>query len=1083
MSRDFIWPEVDAADREKACCDLSTCYLVEAAAGTGKTTLLVARIVHIVETTLTRLPRIVAITFTEKAAGELKSKLKDALEKQARGEGEAAEHCRVALQDLDSMPVGTIHSFCRELLAERPVEAGVEPGFSVLDETASLSANSDFFEQWISEELRGECPAAAPMLRWGMALDGDAADASLRTLFHELRRHRDDLDSLAVPHRSHQQLLELAQALRDDIHAAAALCAACRDPEDKLVREISRAWRWSEALKTDSLPLLFHATQRLPKLKSNVGQKTSWNPLEALLRMREFCDDLPARVSELQREIFSRYAASLIEWLRGGVERGETMRRERAQLDFDDLLIFARNMLRSSQSARDYFRQRFDYVLVDEFQDTDPLQTEVVFFLSERDGRFASSWEDVELDTGKLFIVGDPKQSIYRFRRADLDLYGRVREKLARDGGVLTIRANFRSEGALISEVNSLFREVMRGHGERCEPDYVAMEPYRPSMNEGPHVVVLPPPENLRSKEANSDILALAEAAAIAEHIREILAAQDSLSYRDVAVLYPTTTRLLELETALRSRGIPFETSGGRNLPQRAEVQALRVVLAAVDNPHDGLSVVGALRSPFFGCSDEELLRHRLDGGSFDFTAAASHEEHVARCFALLRDLHDQRRRRLPSDTLSRIFETTAGLHVFALKPHGENRVANLLKILDMARALECGGSCSLHRLVRELMRLEELRLGEDDSILDDDSDAVRLMTFHKAKGLEFPVVILYHLRRDYGRKLPSVVVDRRSKTVEFRAAHSQTSRFDAALGDELDRQKHESWRQLYVAMTRARDTLVLPLGWISARSKGRNRWLHDVLASRYPTRFAEDSSATNGEFIVEDLRRFDLSVTPQENLLLEPEPRDADATRRERKRWRAELDMRVAGLDHSSLFRTPSASKAFDSARSERRDAPSAISAPQFGLFVHRLLQHVSLPDGGNLETVAALAQSEYSVSDDMCRAGVEFVRRALQSDLFTLRVARAEQLFRELPFTLHRNGIIMEGAMDLVFRENNGWVIVDFKTDSVSSGECAARAAVYREQASDYAAALTEITRERVNEVILYFLRPGVRVSIISS
>ncbi|MDD5088859.1 MAG: UvrD-helicase domain-containing protein, partial [bacterium] len=491
MSREFTWPAVDAADREKACCDLSTCYLVEAAAGTGKTTLLVARIVQIIETTLTRLPRVVAITFTEKAAGELKFKLKETLEERAAGDGEAAERCRLALQDLDSRPVGTIHAFCRELLAARPVEAGVEPGFSVLDNSTSQGANSDIFEQWLSEELRGECPAAAPLLRWGMPVENAVADASLRSLFLELLRHRDDLDALSVPCRSRQALLDLASELRAEIREAAGLLSACSNPEDKCAREIRTALAWSDELSEKSLPLLFDAARRAPKLKSTLGQKASWNPPDTLLRARAFTAEFSPSVQRLEQAIFSHFAAQLLAWIRSGIRRGEAVRRERAQLDFDDLLICARNMLHGNRAARDYFRRRFDYILVDEFQDTDPLQTEIVFFLSERENRFASSWEEVELDTGKLFIVGDPKQSIYRFRRADLDLYGRVREKIARDGGLLTIRANFRSESALIAEVNALFGERMRGHDTRCEPNYVAMEPYRPAESDGPCVKVL----------------------------------------------------------------------------------------------------------------------------------------------------------------------------------------------------------------------------------------------------------------------------------------------------------------------------------------------------------------------------------------------------------------------------------------------------------------------------------------------------------------------------------------------------------------------------------------------------------------
>ncbi len=313
---------------------------------------------------------------------------------------------------------------------------------------------------------------------------------------------------------------------------------------------------------------------------------------------------------------------------------------ERSLLDFHDLLILARDMLRDSRAAREFFKARFDYLLVDEFQDTDPLQAEIVFFLGERADSFAATWEEVALEYGKLFIVGDPKQSIYRFRRADLDLYGLVRSKIEGSGECLAIRMNFRSDPAIIDEVNAVFAPWMAGPtATRYEPEYIAMEAWREPQSYGPATTLLPPPAGF-DLEQSSERLAAAEAACLAEHIAELVStgrtsvagngAHRPIAYRDIAVLYSTTTHLGALENALRARQIPYQVSGGKDLPKRSEIQAVRTVLAAICNPFDTAAVIGALRSAFFGCSDEELLTHRLDGGRFDYVTETPAPAHLA---------------------------------------------------------------------------------------------------------------------------------------------------------------------------------------------------------------------------------------------------------------------------------------------------------------------------------------------------------------------------------------------------------------------------------------------------------------------
>ncbi len=1073
MSQSASPPLIDAVAREKAANDLSLCYLVEAAAGTGKTTLLIQRILTIVRTTLTPLTRVAAITFTEKAAGELKAKLKVELAQWAARNDDDAPRYHQALSELELMPVSTIHAFCRDLLSQLPVEGGVDPGFAVADEIVSRSLSDEVWEEWLTAELQTECPAAHPLLAAGMPVNSRIHEVSLRTISNLLDNNREDLAALHVLALNDAVLIERLRAFRRTFLAELNILGECLDHSDKLAVELNRIVEWLNGAALDSRTNALHWLSQAPRLSKRGGKAGSWSSSDnfemAMELRRQFAD----RVSVQLQLFFSQDAARLVEWLKTAVRKCGELRLAKGLLDYDDLLIYTRNMLRDDVTAREYFKNRYDYILVDEFQDTDPLQAEIVFFLSERTGQSADSWETANVEHGKLFIVGDPKQSIYRFRRADLDLYGRVRNKLAECGEVLSIRMNFRSEPAIISEVNAVFAEAMYGAADdRYEPDYEPMEPYRAAADHEPRVTLMPPPPEL-DRTLSAAQLAEAEAAAVAEFIRRSAA---DVPFRDMAILFQTTTHLHFLESALRARNIPYQISGGRNLYRRSEIQALSAVVAAIDNPHDSVSVVGALRSPFFGCSDEELLRHKLHGGHFDYTRTKTTEPHLAECFALLNRLHANRRQCSPSETIIQLFELTAGLQVFALKPLGEQRVANLLKVLDTARGLEANGSYSFHQLVRWLEQLEDLRVGDDEFAAESDADTVRLMTFHKAKGLEFPTVILFQLAHNKNRT-QSCFVNRRTRQVEFRAIGNQTSGFDAAVEDDRDRDYHETMRLLYVAMTRARDHLILPLGWTSERTRGETPWLLRLLQPRY--------SPENpvGHCRIADTSSFDLALSPQENLLIEfeatPDPNVITQARQIRSEWQRNRDYAIAALDRQADFVTPSAHVLLSAMPSGSEQRPPDQSAMKFGSYIHRLLQQVSLPRGENLDDLLKANDDELSVTDAMRHHAGDLIRRALQSELFTQRIARTARYYRELGFTTAQNGIMTEGAMDLVFKDESGWVIVDYKTDAVRAEQTKERAETYRPQAMAYAQALTQITGEPMCDVIFYFLRPGIIVS----
>jgi ATP-dependent helicase/nuclease subunit A len=440
----------------------------------------------------------------------------------------------------------------------------------------------------------------------------------------------------------------------------------------------------------------------------------------------------------------------------------------------------------------------------------------------------------------------------------------------------------------------------------------------------------------------------------------------------------------------------------------------------------------------------------------------------------------------LPSETVAALYEATTGLQIFALKPQGESRAANLLKVMEIARAVETSGNHSLHQLVMWLDRLEELRVGEEDSpIAEAGDDVVQLMTFHKAKGLEFPVVLLYRLSHDHELRHASCLVDRGSKAVEFSMSGVQTAGYAASLEDEKDRQWHETIRLLYVAMTRARDLLVIPAYWSKERSEEtRDRqWFFKLLRSRLAAEDNGSPAVHETEFAIHSADKYSLEIPLEERLVLDLQEDYSTAqvaqSREDYAAWQAMRQGHVALLERSKLFIKPSD---HDDAVPEFAISAThqAEHAKRFGTFMHLVLERILLPGGENAEEVIASAAAEYSMDEAARGEARTLLSRVLGSDLFACRIRASKQLWRELNFVTRVEGGLVEGSMDLVFMENGHPVIADFKTDNVTAEFVVRRAGMYTRQAGAYVRALEEIIGGSVPEVLLYFVRPDVVIAV---
>ncbi|MEI6449453.1 MAG: UvrD-helicase domain-containing protein, partial [Actinomycetes bacterium] len=634
----------DQEVRERVTGDLGTTFLLEAGAGTGKTRVLVDRYVKcVLDEALGSgdVRTVAAITFTEKAAGELRQRVREELEARAvaaePGSG-AADLIERSLAALDDAPISTIHGFAGRLLREFPVEAGVDPAFEQLDALGSDIERARLWEEWFTglaaDDPPGEAAGRAggrPVRDWLMRLlrAGVTLD-SVRTLAVGAKGifgERYDLDPAPEP-PPEPDLGAGLRALAQPLKSLREHCVtACTDQADRGLAAAMQLVEAGETLLADApadLDALAAALFALPAKTTPSapgGNKGNWDvaaggkdelqaryqaAVAAVGDLRDAYAECVTGLAVAVADAFARWAGQV--QVRLGL------------LDFTDLLGRLRDLLKGDVLGGDHFarralQQRFRYLLVDEFQDTDPLQAEIVFLLCEREP-LATDWRDVVLTPGKLFVVGDPKQSIYRFRRADISLYDEVRRLVGGqpDGaGVVTaIRQNFRTTPAAVAWVNNVFADVFDGDAaEGRQPHYQWVEPYRPPA-EGPRVAVLLGRE-YGAQAGEADAARLDEARAVAALLHQMHgpeaarwsvqdrdAARDAESWRaprwgDVALLFRATTGLETYEQALREAGVPYRVDGGKSYFARREVADALLCLRAADDAADGPALYGAL--------------------------------------------------------------------------------------------------------------------------------------------------------------------------------------------------------------------------------------------------------------------------------------------------------------------------------------------------------------------------------------------------------------------------------------------------------------------------------------------------------
>jgi ATP-dependent exoDNAse (exonuclease V) beta subunit len=1108
--------------RDRVTGDLGTTFLLEAGAGTGKTRVLVDRYVRCVlddELGTGDVRTVAAITFTEKAAGELRQRVREEFEARAAeaeaGSG-AATLIERALVALDEAPIGTIHGFAGRLLREFPVEAGVDPAFEQLDALGSDIERARLWEEWLTELATGDPQAGGAeagerrvrdwlsrLLRVGVKLDDVRVLAvGPKGVFGE----RYDLDSAPGPPPEPDLTAGLG-AFAAPVASLRAFCAeACSNHADKGFAAAMDLVEAAEPLLAKSpadLDLLAARLFALPA-KTNPtapgGNKGNWGAAAGgTEELRARYQAVVAAVSGL-RNAYAEYVTGLAVAVADSFARwAGQVQVSLGRLDFTDLLGRLRDLLSGDLAARRALQGRFEYLLVDEFQDTDPLQAEIVFLLCEQEPR-VGDWRDVVLKPGKLFVVGDPKQSIYRFRRADIALYDQVKSLVGGqpDGaGVVTaISQNFRTTPAAVAWVNNVFADVFESdEAEGRQPGYQWVEPYRPPA-EGSRIAVLLGREYGVRGAGEADAARRDEARALAGLLQRMHgpdAARWSVQDRDaaggaegwrpprwgdVALLFRATTGLETYEQALREAGVPYRVDGGKAYFARREVADALLCLRAADDAADGPALYGALHSSFFGFSDDELFLFWAAGGRLDLFATEQPPGHEAIAAALgtLRALHGRRAQWEPHEMASELVRLAHGTEFLAATGSGAPQaIANLEKLVERARAYSGAGGGGLGAFLGWAAEAGDAA-GEGESQVDDEGDVVHVLTIHKAKGLEYPIVVLVGAALGgswKGGGEPIVDRARRRLAIKLKAELPGAAARDLeprAYTDLSENEKRmsasETRRLLYVAATRARDRLVVSCFGQLTTAKGEpTSVMLGAIAKVLPEPGPEPPTADREE----DGLLVLAPSEPPERGELEAAP-DAATMVAARGAWLAEREALLAEACRPARATSPSGLEHVD--EEVRAGGPGAppgrAKALALGSAVHRVMELCDLNDESSLPGIAAAVTLEAGRPDLAERAAVLAAAcwRAAPVRAAAAAAADPGAVHRELPIGALLNGAVVSGAVDLLYRDGGEWVIVDYKTDrGADEGVLRER---YTPQGAAYAVAVEAATGDVVREVV---------------
>lgn len=792
---------IDAVQRDQVRYSAVN-LLVEAGAGTGKTTLLIDRVVDAAVRRGIPLSRMLLITFMDKAQEEMRQRLQSRLEELLTADGlshEARQQVSLALQNLSDAAITTIHGFCRQLLTEFGVDFGIPVGFRVLDDIETEHLWQETFRAWVQQiEATAHRETIVHLLRagidwrhlqqWAWQISHWAQVPDVAAGFPDLARFVEKY-AREAQHYWHRAEVD---ALTED---------RGRDQIFSIVQE----FEWLSRMPTHEWPrMLAQWTTGL----SPRGAKKNWTHQKWLVEQKEWVQQLKEDLSLLRQQMSDAYLAQWVNLIgREFLPFWRKTRFETLALTYDDLLWEADRISRDA-GVWSRIRARYQLILVDEFQDTDAVQASIIRRLVAPVGINQLSPDD----QGRLFLVGDPKQSIYRFRGADVETYAAVRQELLNTGGqIVPISQNFRSQAPILHYVNELFARRWPSAPDADRPFVPVFYPLMPSV---------PGDERTRLRVVrlalgeSAHVKREAEARDIADLVKQAVAEQwpvrsgttlRPITYSDIAVIMPQRIELDVYRQALRSQSIPVSSQTGQRFFQQDEIRGLSQLFRALENPRDGLAAAAWLVSPWVGLSYDILLRHRNAGGAWNYLQRDAGDPQVLSWWEKLAHWHDQYWR-VDAETVLDWAVQSSSLPLVLKEREDWAALANLAEMRHLCRTL--GDRWGVWEFSQWFFSHVNEGHAFEEGPMPGLSDAVQMSTVHQAKGLEWPMVVVANWSPKKTALEPGIHYSVRLNRIALHHDPWKSRDWDDLDRDHREREKAEADRLLYVALTRARDYL-----------------------------------------------------------------------------------------------------------------------------------------------------------------------------------------------------------------------------------------------------------------------------------
>lgn len=1012
---------------------------VNAGAGTGKTKVLTERFINILEhgnlSQGKEIESVVAITFTKKATEEMieriRSLIKDNFDKSSKW--------RRYYREMGKANISTIHSFCGKILRENPVEAGIDPLFEVLEDYTSKELLMTSIDKVLNNHLANNPIFYKTILDFGInrveniCSDYIALYNSIRTLGISFEEVKDTTMNNLKKLKVNKEDIELIKEK--------ALYLIGKSTKRAKIYKFKEDENWIKFIANDySDNELFTL---LEALKDNIG--TNKKEIDIIEELNEAIN----KVLKVKDGNFTDAYEVILDTLMEIDNVYSNEKKKISGLDYDDLQIKVLNLLDNKQILNRY-QEKYKYIMIDEFQDTNELQKRIFYKLST---------VNQPLDRNNLFVVGDPKQSIYAFRGADINVFYKVLDdvnNISQDS-IITLEKNYRSVNTVLNFINGIFEKLMtRG--------YDRLDPVKESKNEIDIEVL--ENENIEDTEEAT----IFEARLVAKRIKQIVD-EGEFDYRDIALLFRSTTRNFYYEEALKEYGIPFHNSSSKRYFYRKEILDIINGLKAISNPYDSISMIGFLRGPMVGLSDDTVfyLLANKDRNIYetmkkvrDIGLGEKEDIKLNNAYNLLNYFHSIKDVSTISHVLRELLEKTNFLELQLLQEHGKQSLANINKFRTIAEEFDMMNNKTLESFIDYI---EKIRLEDTSEGVISSDNTVNLLTIHKSKGLQFPVVIIPELAKDIPNRFPRFLYEKESGIgIRFNDCRGI---YDEIRLNENKKLNEEKKRVIYVAMTRAENKLILGnLG----KDKGYKKMLKDYLnIEEYNLIDSIDLESDNNTKILELI-----DSNKSENIKLDVYPNLTDIN-----------EVMGTGFNKFSIsqFLTYKECRRkfyfshinnldFPETKSDRnRDV--IISGMDKGNIIHKFCQ------------VYEETQEDKRLLEDITQSyGIEFndsIYEELKPYIKNFKKYyknRYEIVYIEKPFNIKIQNYYMSGVIDRININDDGIEIVDLKTNKLYNKKELIE--YYTPQLRFYAYVVGKILNQKVKKSSIIFLENGEKVDI---